>query len=94
MVPPHFHGLYSSLELCSEVHYSQAYREMDVTVERVSLSCKRERERVDLTISIKSTDVMFQSAPGEPYHEPHITAKGQDLQAVDNFTYLGSTMSK
>ena len=35
MVAPHFHGLYSSLELCCEVHDSQAYRKIDVTIERI-----------------------------------------------------------
>ena len=42
----------------------------------------------------KKTKVMYQPAPGKPYQEPHITVKGQNLQAVDNFTYLGSTLSK
>ena len=32
----YFNGLYSSLELCCEVHDSQAYRKMDVTRERIS----------------------------------------------------------
>ena len=36
-VAPHFHGLYSSLELCRErAHDSQAFRKMDVTHERIS----------------------------------------------------------
>ena len=42
----------------------------------------------------KKTKVMYQPAPGKPYQEPHITVKGQNLQVVDNFTYLGSTLSK
>ena len=37
---------------------------------------------------------MFQPAPEKPYHKPHILVKGQRLQAVDNFTYLGSTLSR
>ena len=45
-----------------------------------------------LTISTKKTEVMYQPAPGKPYQEPHIMVKGQNLQAVDNFTYLGSTL--
>ena len=32
--------------------------------------------------------------PGKPYKEPTITVKGQQLQVVDKFTYLGSTLSK
>ena len=47
-----------------------------------------------LTISTKKTEVMYQPAPGNPYQEPHISVKGQKLQAVDNFTYLGSTLSR
>ena len=42
----------------------------------------------------KKTKVMYQPAPGKPYQEPHITVKGQNLQAVDNFTYQGSTLSR
>jgi len=30
-----------------------------------------------LTISITKTEVMHQTAPGKPYHEPCITVKGQ-----------------
>ena len=47
-----------------------------------------------LTISTKKTEVMYQPAPGKPYQEPRITVKGQDLQAVEDFTYLGSTLSR
>ena len=42
----------------------------------------------------KKTNVMYQPAPGKPYQEPHITVKGQNLQAVDNFTYQGSALSR
>ena len=47
-----------------------------------------------LTISTKKTEVLYQPAPGKPYHEPDITVNGQKLQAVDKFTYLGSTLSR
>ena len=47
-----------------------------------------------LTISIKKTEVVYQLAPGKPYKEPTITVKGQRLQVVDKFTYLGSTLSR
>ena len=47
-----------------------------------------------LTISTKKTEVLYQPAPGKPYIEPHIIVKGQKLQAVDKFTYLGSTLSR
>ena len=51
-------------------------------------------ENFGLTISTKKTEVMYQPAPEKPYQEPHITVKGKNLQAVDNFTYLGSTLSR
>ena len=36
----------------------------------------------------------YQPASGKPYKEPTITVKGQRLQVVDKFTYLGSTLSR
>ena len=47
-----------------------------------------------LTTSTKNTEVMYQPAPGNPYQEPNITVKGQRLQAQENFTYIGSTLSR
>ena len=47
-----------------------------------------------LTISNKKTEVVCQPAPGKPYNDPTITLKGQRLQVVDKFTYLGSTLSR
>ena len=38
--------------------------------------------------------MVYQPAPGKPYKEPTITVKGQKLQMVDKFTYLGSTLSR
>ena len=52
------------------------------------------RDSYDLTISIKQTEVLYQPASGKPYKEPTITVKGQRLQVVDKFTYLGSTLSR
>ena len=57
---------------------------------QVSASC----DSYDLTIRIKKTEVVYQPAPEKPYKEPTITVKGQRLQAVDKFTYLGSTLSR
>lgn len=37
---------------------------------------------------------MHQPTPRNPYQEPSVTVKGETLQVVDNFTYLGSTLSK
>ena len=47
-----------------------------------------------LTISTKKTEVMYQPAPGKQYTAPSITVKGHQLQAVETFTYLGSTLSR
>ena len=58
--------------------------------DQVSDSC----DSYDLTISIKKTEMVYQPAPGKPYKEPIITMKGQRLQVVDKFTYLGSTLSR
>ena len=63
---------------------------MQKGVDQVSDSC----DSYDLTISIKKTEVVYQPAPGKPYKEPTITVKGQRLQGVDKFTYLGSTLSR
>ncbi|XP_063597258.1 uncharacterized protein LOC134773939 [Penaeus indicus] len=54
----------------------------------------RAGDNFGLIISTKKTEVMYQPAPGQPYQEPHITVKGQELQTVDSFTYLGSTLSR
>ena len=37
---------------------------------------------------------MFQLVPKNPYHEPYISVKEQRLKAVENFTHLGSTLSR
>ena len=63
---------------------------MQKCVDQVSDPC----DSYDLTISIKKTKVVYQSAPGKPYKEPTITVKGQQLQVVDKFAFLGSTLSR
>ena len=42
----------------------------------------------------KKTEVVYQPAPGKPYKEPTINVKGQRLQVVGKFTYLGSILSR
>ena len=41
-------------------------------------------DNYDLTISIKKTEVVYQTAPGKPYQETTITVK--DQRVVDKFT--------
>ena len=64
--------------------------EMQVEMDSLSAACNN----FGLTISTKKTQVMFQPAPGNQYHEPQISVNGQTLQAVEIFTYLGSTLSR
>ena len=69
---------------------AQTKEKMQKDVDQVSYLC----DRYDLTISIKKTEVVYQPTPGKPYKEPTITMKGQRLQVVNKFTYLGSTLSR
>ena len=64
----------------------QMQREMD----RFSQAC----DLFGLTVNTKKTEVMYQPAPRKPYQDPHITVKGEKLNAAQNFTYLGSTLSR
>ena len=63
---------------------------MQRAMDQVSQSC----HNYDLTISTKTTEVVHQPAPVKPYNEPTITVNGQKLKVVDNFIYLGSTLSR
>ena len=69
---------------------AKSEEKMQGTVDRMSKAC----DNFQLTISTKKTEVVHQPAPGKPYSEPTITVNGQKLQAVDKFTYLGSTLSR
>ena len=64
--------------------------EMQQNMDKCSSACYA----FGLTISVKKMEVMFQPAPHTNYSDPTITVKGQKLQTVDKFTYLGSTMSR
>ena len=63
---------------------------MQAEMDSFSAACNN----LGLTISTKMTEVMFQPALGNQYHEPQIIVNGQTLQAVETFTYLGSTLSR
>ena len=62
---------------------------MQTLMDRFSSVC----DNFGLTISTQKTEVMYQSAPNQPYADPSISVKGQTLEAVNKFTYLGSTLS-
>ena len=49
--------------------------------------------RFGLTISIKKTEALYQPALGNVYSPPAITIEGQQLNAVENFKYLGGIAS-
>ena len=65
-------------------------KQMQLDVDSFSMAC----DNFGLTISTKKTEVMFQPAPGKPYYKPHISVNNHELQVVENFTYLGSTLSQ
>ena len=69
---------------------AKSEEKMQGAVDRMSKAC----DNFKLTISTKKTEVVHQSAPGKPYSEPTITVNGQQLQVVEKFTYLGSTLSR
>ena len=49
---------------------------------------------IGLTISLKKTEVFYQPPPREAYSPPHISIDGTNLNAVEDFTYLGSIISR
>ena len=55
-------------------------------INQFSAACKE----FGLTISLKKTKIMAQSTN----HPPTITINGYMLETVDNFTYLGSSISR
>ena len=69
---------------------SNTEAEMQHCVNHFSRAC----DNVDFTISTKKTEVMYQPAPRNMYHEPHIFVNDEPLQPTDYFTYLGSTLSR
>ena len=56
-------------------------------------SVYRFSDAFSLRLSTQKTEVIHQPAPGKPYVEPNITVNNQRLDAVDKFTYPGSTLS-
>ncbi|XP_039386731.1 uncharacterized protein LOC120401127, partial [Mauremys reevesii] len=65
-------------------------QEMQASMDKFAAAC----DNFGLLINIKKTEVMHQPAPKAQHQEPTITVKGQKLQAVDQFAYLGSTLSR
>ncbi|KAI8513702.1 hypothetical protein Bbelb_080260 [Branchiostoma belcheri] len=63
---------------------------MQCSVDKFSNGC----DNFGLTISTKKTEVLHLPAPGKPYVEPTIAVKDTKLNAVNRFTYLGSTLNQ
>ena len=60
-----------------------------VLTDRISGAC----DIVGFTISTEKTKVVYQPYPGKPHQKPNISVKGEVVNNVDKFTYLGSTLS-
>jgi len=65
-------------------------QEMQQEMDAFASAC----DNFGFTISTKKTEMRYQSTAGIPYQEPNIIVKGQRLQVVENFTYLGSTLNR
>nr|VZI48828.1 unnamed protein product [Spirometra erinaceieuropaei] len=66
--------------------------EMQRSMDLFSAAC----ENFGLVINTQKTVVMLQSPPNPatPFNAPRITVNGTQLQVVENFPYLGSTLSR
>ncbi|KAK9401924.1 RNA-directed DNA polymerase from mobile element jockey-like [Crotalus adamanteus] len=76
--------------MVARVLSNRSEQEMQVSMDKFTATC----DNFGLFINTKKTEVMYQPAPKAQYQEPTITVKGQKLHAVDQFTYLGSTLSR
>ena len=59
-------------------------------VNRLSVAAKN----FGLIISLKKTELLYQSPPRQAYSPPHISIDGTNLNAVEHFPYLGSVTCK
>ena len=73
---------------CGLVAHSQ--EDMKLLMDRLAAACSR----YGLTISLKRQLVLYQPAPGKLYVPPVISIGDRILEALDKFTYLGSTLSR
>ena len=58
-------------------------------VNRLSVAAKN----FGLIISLKKTELLYQSPPRQAYSPPHISIDGTHLNTMEHFTYLGSIIS-
>ena len=81
------------IEVLDEFHFADDMAKGAPTEENMQKGVSDSCDSYDLTISIKNWGSISAST-GKPYKEPTNTVKGQRLQVVDKFTYLGSTLSR
>lgn len=85
-----FHSLVRELLYADDVDFvAHTAEDMQGIMDRFSRTCTA----FGLTISLEKTKVMFTPAPNSRYEEPVICVNGTKLGTVDDFVYLGSTIS-
>ena len=65
----------------------------ETALQRVTSCFAEATQLFGLEVSLKKTEVLHQPAPQEAYCPPHITIGETELKAVQQFTYLGCTIS-
>ena len=63
-------------------------------LQRITSCFAESAQLFGLEVSLKKTEVLHRPAPQEDYHAPHIPTIGEtELKSVQQFTYLGCTIS-
>ncbi|XP_050187470.1 uncharacterized protein LOC126648484 [Myiozetetes cayanensis] len=65
----------------------------EVALQRLTSCFAEAAELFGLEVSLKKTEVLYQPAPQEVSHHPHITIGETELKSVQQFNYLGSIIS-
>ena len=65
----------------------------DTALQRITTCFADACQLFGLEVSLKKTEVLHQPAPQEAYRPPHITVGVTELKTVQQFTYLGCTIS-
>ena len=62
-------------------------------MQRLTSSFAEAAQLFGLEVNLKKTEVLYQPAPREEHHPPHITIGETEQKAVHQFTYLGCTIT-
>ncbi|XP_051625679.1 uncharacterized protein LOC127461696 isoform X1 [Manacus candei] len=65
----------------------------EAALQRLTSCFAEAAELFGLEVSLKKTEVLYQPAPQEVFHHPHITIGQSELKSVQQFNYLGSLIS-